>query len=297
MNILITGSKGQLGSEIKELASDYPDHEFFFTSREDLDICNKKALEEFVTSNQIETIVNCAAYTEVDKAESEAELADEINHLAVRSLAEISAEKDICLIHISTDYVFNGKGFRPYPTDHPTDPVNVYGSTKLAGEKAMIAVNPKNSMIIRTSWVYSYFGNNFVKTMLRLGKERKELNVICDQVGAPTNARDLAKFILSEGLKVKNKQVAVYHFSNEGVCSWYDFARAIMEEAGLECKVNPIPTTAYPTPAQRPYYSLMDKTRLTGDFNYYIPYWKESLMNCIEKIIVSTEVEKPLLKN
>ncbi|MFD0976359.1 dTDP-4-dehydrorhamnose reductase [Salinimicrobium gaetbulicola] len=283
-NILVTGSKGQLGSELKELASDYPDHEFFFTSREDLDICNKKALKEFVTSNQIETIVNCAAYTAVDKAESEPKLADEINHLAVKSLAEISVEKNLRLIHISTDYVFNGKGFRPYPTDHPTDPLNVYGNTKLAGEKALITVNPKNSMIIRTSWVYSSFGNNFVKTMLRLGKERKELNVICDQVGAPTYARDLARFILSRGLKVKTNQVAVYHFSNEGVCSWYDFAREIMADAGLECEVNPIQTTAYPTLAKRPYYSLMDKSRITTELNYNIPNWKDSLKICIQKL-------------
>lgn len=280
--ILVTGANGQLGSEIRAISNDYKEFKFFYTTREELDICDKQAVENYVSLNNINSIVNCAAYTAVDKAESETELADKINHLAVRNLAEIARDKKIKLIHISTDYVFNGEGFKPYPIDYFTDPVNRYGKTKLDGENAMREVNPENSMIIRTSWVYSSLGNNFVKTMLRLGVEKGELNVICDQVGAPTYAKDLACFILEEAIKFQNNEVEVYHFANEGVCSWYDFARAIMEEAGLNCTVNPIPTIAYPTPATRPYYSLMDKTALTAKFNYEIPYWKESLKECIK---------------
>ena len=286
MRILVTGSNGQLGSEIRKIASGFPQFEFNFTSRESLDICNKEALNEYVISNRIDAIINCAAYTAVDKAESEAELANEINHLAVKKLAEISAENDLRLVHISTDYVFNGKGYRPYSTDDLTSPLNVYGRTKSDGEMALKTINPVNSMIIRTSWVYSSFGNNFVKTMLRLGEEKEEINLINDQVGSPTYARDLAVFILSEALKINNTQTEVYHFSNEGVCSWYDFALAIMKEAGLKCQVNPIPTTAYPTPAKRPYYSIMDKSRITVELNYNIPHWKESLRKCIEKLSV-----------
>jgi dTDP-4-dehydrorhamnose reductase len=282
--ILVTGANGQLGSEIKSISKDYTEFEFFFTTRQELDICDKQAVASYVLLNNINSIVNCAAYTAVDKAESEPELADKVNHLAVRNLAEIARDKKVKLIHISTDYVFNGKGYKPYPVDHFTDPVNRYGKTKLDGENAMQKVNPENSMIIRTSWVYSSFGNNFVKTMLRLGYERDELNVIYDQVGAPTYAKDLAQFILEEAVMLKNNEIEVYHFSNEGVCSWYDFAKAIMDEAGLKCTVNPIPTIAYPTPAKRPYYSLMDKSMLTGKFNYKIPYWKESLKECINNI-------------
>jgi dTDP-4-dehydrorhamnose reductase len=282
--ILVTGANGQLGSEIRAISNEYTAFEFFFTTRQELDICDKQAVATYVLHNNINSIVNCAAYTAVDKAESEPELADKINHLAVKNLAEIARDKKIKLIHISTDYVFNGKGYKPYPVDYYTDPVNRYGKTKLDGENAMQELNPENSMIIRTSWVYSSFGNNFVKTMLRLGSEREELNVICDQVGAPTYARDLARFILEEAIKFTTNKVEVYHFANEGVCSWYDFARAIMEEARVKCTVNPIPTKAYPTPAKRPYYSLMDKTALTDKFNYKIPYWKESLKACVAKL-------------
>lgn len=286
MRLLVTGSNGQLGSEIKELASDYRDHDFFFTSRENLDICNKEAVKEFLISNRIDAVINCAAYTAVDKAESEVELADQINHLAVKNLAEIAKDKHVSLIHISTDYVFNGQEYKPYSVNHATDPVNMYGKTKLAGEEAIQKINPDNSMIIRTSWVYSTYGNNFVKTMLRLGEEREQLNVISDQIGAPTYAKDLANFILAEAVKRKNKEVEVLHFSNEGVCSWYDFAKEIMEQANLVCEIKPIPTSAYPTPATRPFYSLMDKTKVTSELNYDIPYWKDSLKICIEKLSV-----------
>ena len=295
VKLLITGSKGQLGSEIREISKDYPEYEFFFTSRAELDISEQEEVNRFLTSNEVDVVVNCAAYTAVDKAEVEPEIADKINHLAVKNLAGIAKEKGIGLIHISTDYVFNGQGFRPYPTDHPTDPVNMYGKTKLDGENALKEIAPANSMIIRTSWVYSSYGNNFVKTMLRLGEDRKELKVISDQVGTPTYAKDLARFILTEAVKARNKKTAVYHFSNEGICAWYDFAKEIMEQANLGCVVKPIPTSEYPTPAKRPYYSLMDKSHLSEEFNYSIPHWKESLKNCIEKIVSSSGVENKQL--
>lgn len=283
-NILITGSKGQLGSELREIAANYPSFNFFFTDVDELDICDKTAIEKFILSHEIETVINCAAYTAVDKAESETELADKINHIAVENLAEIAEKHHAGLIQISTDYVFDGKGHQPYPTDHPTDPVNNYGATKLKGEKVMAEINPENSLIIRTSWVYSSFGGNFVKTMLRLGKEKEELNVVYDQVGVPTYAADLAKFILDHAVNTKNRNVKTYYFTNEGVCSWYDFAKKIMELGNRDCKVNPVPTSAYPTPAQRPFYSLMDKTSLKEDFSTEIPHWEESLKKCMDKL-------------
>ena len=218
----------------------------------------------------------------MDSAESEPVMANAINHLAVRTLSEVAKQKNVNLIHISTDYVFNGKSYMPYEIDHPTDPVNLYGETKLAGEKALQELNPANSIIIRTSWVYSSYGNNFVKTMLRLGEDRKELKVICDQVGAPTYARDLAEFILQKAIHSENENVETFHFTNEGVCSWYDFAREIMTQAGLDCAVHPISTAAYPTPAKRPYYSLMDKSKVKQDFKLQIPHWKESIRTCIQ---------------
>jgi dTDP-4-dehydrorhamnose reductase len=283
--ILVTGASGQLGLEIRAISDDYPEFDFFFTTRQELDICDQNAVEEYVALNNINCIINCAAYTAVDKAESEPEIADRINHFAVKGLAELAKKYDIKLIHISTDYVFDGKGYKPYQVDHPTAPINIYGKTKLDGEKALRKINPENSIIIRTSWVYSSFGNNFVKTMLRFGAEREELNVISDQVGTPTYAKDLAVFILEKALLSKNDDLGVYHFSNVGVCSWYDFANEIMKQANLKCKVNPIPTAVYPTPAKRPYYSLMDKSRITQDLNYDIPFWKESLNKCIREIV------------
>ena len=290
MNILVTGSNGQLGSEIRFLAPDFKEFNFFFTDVAELDITDKQAIEKYVIDHNIQAIINCAAYTAVDKAESEPELADLINHIAVKNLAEISQEKDLRLIHISTDYVFNGQGYKPYPTDHPTQPVNKYGETKLKGELALKAANPANAVIIRTSWVYSSFGNNFVKTMLRLGEEREEINVIADQVGVPTYARDLADFILEKALHYTAEIVKTDHYTNEGVCSWYDFAREIMELGNKNCMVKPIPTSDYPTPAKRPFYSLMDKSKIKTDFNYKIPYWKESLKMCIERISTSDTI-------
>ena len=283
LNILVTGSKGQLGSEIEALSSRYP-YTFIFTDKETLDISNEEVVKHFIEDNNITTIINCAAYTAVDKAESEIELADKINHLAVEYLAKASKEKNIQLIHISTDYVFDGTSFRPYVETDSTNPQGVYGQSKLDGEKVLQVINPKNSIIIRTSWVYSSFGANFVKTMLRLGKEKESLGIIFDQVGTPTYARDLAKTVLDILPKIENEEVEIYNYSNEGVLSWYDFAKEIMRMAKLDCKIDPIETKEYPTPAKRPHYSLLNKTKIKNEFNITIPYWKDSLDECLKII-------------
>ena len=282
-NILITGSNGQLGSDIKELSENYP-YNFFFTDRTALDISNEEDIKNFIQKNSINTIINCAAYTAVDRAESDEVNADNINHLAVKYLAQISKEKNIKLIHVSTDYVFDGKNHKPYLETDSTNPNGIYGKTKLDGENAMISINPLNSIIIRTSWVYSSFGANFVKTMLRLGKERDELGVIFDQVGTPTYARDLAKAILDILPKIENEKVEIYNYSNEGVLSWYDFAKEIMRMAKLQCKVNPIESSAYPTPATRPHFSLINKSKIKAEFDIIVPYWKDSLDECLRKM-------------
>ena len=305
-NVLVTGSNGQLGSEIKELIlvtdglpsvensskatssgegkPSLPKTHFFFTDKNELDISDVNALKNFVETNGINAIINCAAYTAVDKAESDEQNADKINRLAVKQLAQISKEKNIKLIHVSTDYVFDGENYKPYTEDDATSPNGVYGSSKLEGEKAMQEINPKNSIIIRTSWVYSSYGNNFVKTMLRLGKEKEKLGVIYDQVGTPTYAKDLAKAILEILPNIKNEKVEIYNYSNEGVLSWYDFAKEIMRMAKLTCEVNPIETTQYPTPAKRPHYSLLNKSKIKKEFGIIIPYWKDSLDKCLRKM-------------
>ena len=280
-NVLVTGAAGQLGSELHELA---PRSGFYFTKREDLDICDKEAVEDFVDTHKIETIINCAAYTAVDKAEEEPQLADKINHEAVRNIAQIAKEKGLKLIHISTDYVFDGRNYKPYTETDPTNPTGVYGKSKLAGEKALLEIAPKKSIIIRTSWVYSSFGNNFVKTMLRLGKERKELGVIFDQIGTPTYARDLAEAILQILPKLQNEKPQIYHYANEGVLSWYDFAKEIMKMAKLSCQINPLESHEYPTPAKRPHYSLLNKAKIKQDFGIEIPYWKDSLDRCLREL-------------
>jgi len=280
LNILVTGANGQVGSEIRELSLEN-EHKFFFTDSQDLDICDKERTENFCKENCVDIIINCAAYTAVDKAESEFESADTVNHLAVKYLAEISKKQNIKLIHISTDYVFDGRNFRPYVETDASNPQGVYGKTKLDGENAMLKINPENSMIIRTSWVYSSYGTNFVKTMLRLGKERDELGVIFDQVGTPTYARDLAETILAILLQLNNKNVELYHYSNEGVCSWYDFAKAVFELSEIECDVKSIETKEYPTPAKRPHYSLLNKLKIKDEYSITIPYWRDSLKKCL----------------
>jgi len=296
-NILVTGSNGQVGSEIRELSNNY-DYNFFFTEKTTLDITNEQDIKSYIETNNINTIVNCAAYTAVDKAEEDKVNANLVNRKAVKKLAKISKEKDIKLIHISTDYVFDGTNHKPYCEEYQTKPNSVYGQTKLDGENEMIKINPHNSIIIRTSWVYSSFGNNFVKTMLRLGKEKDELGVIFDQIGTPTYARDLAKTILDILPNIENTKVTIYNYSNEGVISWYDFSKEIMRMAKLDCKINPLETYEYlalnadapvpkgkvecPTPAVRPHYSLLNKAKIKKTFNIEIPYWKDSLSDCLK---------------
>ena len=279
----MTGGNGQLGSEIKELSSSFTNDSFFFTDTSNLDITNHAVVAAFIKTNNIDVIVNCAAYTAVDKAESEPELADAINHLAVKNLAIIAKERGAKLIHISTDYVFDGTGHKPYVETDIPNPQSVYGQTKLDGELAIQAVNPSNSIIIRTSWVYSNFGSNFVKTMLRLGKEHEKINVVSDQVGSPTYAGDLAKAILEILPQIKNERVAIYHFANSGNCSWSDFAKAIFKIKGMEVKVHPITTSQYPTLAKRPKYSVLGTDKILMGFGICIPTWRDSLDECLKE--------------
>ena len=282
-NVLVTGSSGQVGNEIKAISSDYS-YNFFFTDRNNIDITSKDSIKEFCKTNNINVIINCAAYTAVDKAQSDEINADLINRKAVKKLALVSQELNIKLIHISTDYVFDGKNFKPYCEEFQTNPQSIYGKTKLDGENEMRDINPKNSIIIRTSWIYSYYGNNFVKTMLRLGKEKEELGVIFDQVGTPTYAKDLAITILNIIPQIENSKVEIYNYSNEGVLSWYDFAKEIMKMAKLNCKINPIETYQYPTPAKRPHFSLLNKNKIKSTFNIEIPYWKDGLDDCLRRL-------------
>lgn len=283
-NILVTGANGQLGSEIRAVAPKYSNYNFIFTNVQELDICNHNGVQQFITENNINAIINCAAYTAVDKAEEQFEVADKINHMAVANFAQIAKDNNIRLVHISTDYVFDGKAYKPYTETDIPNPQSLYGKTKLAGETAMQHIGPANSIIIRTSWVYSSYGNNFVKTLLRLGKERDELNVVADQIGTPTNAADLAKAILDILPKIENKEVEFFHYSNEGVCSWFDFAKAIFEIQDLRIKINPIETWQFPTPAKRPFYSVLNKNKIKEKYKMEVPYWRDALKECLNKI-------------
>lgn len=275
-NILVTGSSGQLGSELKKTGFTALD-EVFFTDVADLDITDKKAIEEYVRRNDIDTIVNCAAYTAVDGAEDEPEKAALLNTEAVKNLAEVANREGCLLIHVSTDYVFDGTASEPYTEKSLTNPQSVYGRTKLAGEQA-IKKTGCLAIIIRTAWLYSEFGHNFVKTMLRLAQEKGELKVVADQVGTPTYAADLAAAIVRI---VADENVAdktgIYHFSNEGECSWFEFAREIVQQAGIEATVEPLTTEQYPTKAKRPAYSVLDKTKIKREFGVEVPEWKEAL--------------------
>ena len=279
MNILVTGCNGQLGSEIRLLEADYPQHVFFNTDRNELDITDQTAVNEFVNTNSIDGIINCAAYTAVDKAEADKQLCTALNSEAPAYLAAAVEARSGWMVHVSTDYVFDGTKHTPYvETDTPC-PDSVYGSTKLAGELA-VSKFCKRTMIVRTAWLYSPFGGNFVKTMLRLGKERPELGVVFDQIGTPTYAYDLAVAIMTA--VDKGVKPGIYHFSNEGVCSWYDFTKAIHRIAGItSCRVKPLHTSEYPTPATRPAYSVLDKTKIKETYGLDIPYWEESLEKCI----------------
>lgn len=284
-SILVTGANGQLGSALQKRADRYPEWTFHFTDIDTLDICKKTQVSEYIRANRIGYIVNCAAYTAVDKAEDDADRCMRMNRDAVHNLGEAACEQNVRVIHISTDYVFDGMGKRPYREDDPTAPVSVYGKTKLAGEQALLNALP-DSIIIRTAWLYSETGTNFVKTMLRLGAERSEVNVVSDQIGTPTYAGDLADAILNI-LRHAEFTSGIYHFTNEGVCSWYDFALKIMKEAGHTCTVHPITTQEYPTRAARPAYSVLDKTKIKQTFGIRIPHWEESLSRCVQTLIAN----------
>ncbi len=272
--ILITGAKGQLGTELAKLLPDA-----VLTDVAELDITNFSEVQRFVKENKIGTIINCAAYTAVDKAEDDIELATKINVLGPENLSKTGCK----VIHVSTDYVFDGLGYKPYTPTDETKPISVYGKTKRAGELAVLE-NASSAIIIRTAWLYSPYGNNFVKTMQRLGAEKESLNVVSDQVGSPTYAADLAKAITEIIPQVKEGQKGVYHFTNEGVCSWYDFARKIMELSELNCTVNPIPSSAYPTKATRPFYSVLSKETIKNDFGIKIAHWENGLKRCLKEM-------------
>ena len=285
MNLLVTGTNGQLGSELRKLSDHYPNDCFFFTDIAELDITNPEAVNDFLETNRIHTIVNCAAYTAVDKAESDEQAATLINAAAVGYLAKACNKTGATLIHVSTDYVYDGCACKPYSEDQPAAPASAYGRSKLAGEKA--ALTTRQSVVIRTSWLYSSFGANFVKTMLRLGKERETLNVVFDQTGTPTYAADLAQAIMRIVKTSEQNQLktGIFHYSNEGVCSWYDFAYEIMQQAGLKCAVKPIETKDYPLPAQRPNYSVLNKARIKAEYDMEIPHWKDGLKRCLAEIL------------
>ncbi|MFK8281212.1 dTDP-4-dehydrorhamnose reductase [Capnocytophaga cynodegmi] len=274
-NILVTGANGQLGSEIQNIQGKTKN--YFFTDASDLDITDRQAISDFVKKNNIQIVVNCAAYTNVDKAEDDIQTANLINNIAVGYLAEVCKENNASLIHISTDYVFGGTKNTPYSEADPTEPLGIYGRTKLEGERAIQNADI-DYLIIRTSWLYSLsFGHNFVKTIQRLSSERNELKVVFDQVGTPTNARDLATFIVHIIEKDLYKKREVYHFSNEGVCSWFDFATEIVRMSGNDCLVKPCLSSEFPSKVKRPSYSVLDKSKLKNDFNYTISHWKEAL--------------------
>jgi dTDP-4-dehydrorhamnose reductase len=284
MNILVTGANGQLGNEIQVIAKEHPEHIYFFTDVKELDICDRKAILDFVSGNDINLIINCAAFTAVDKAEMPENrmLCDKLNRVAPQYLAEAIQKNGGALIQISTDYVFDGQNYIPYSEEDQTHAASVYGATKLAGEIAAQAACEK-VVIIRTAWLYSIFGNNFVKTMLKLGREREELSVVFDQIGTPTYAYDLAKAIFA--IVSHGVVPGTYHFSDEGVCSWYDFTKAIFRFAKIEtCRVKPVHTEEYPTLAKRPHYSVLDKTKIKSTFGIEIPQWEDSLLHCLNRM-------------
>ena len=284
--IIVTGANGQLGNSVRQWAEKYPQYIFVYTDIDTLDICDATAVKSFVKEKGADYIINCAAYTAVDKAEDDETLCARINQEAVQNLGEAAQEVGAKVIHVSTDYVFDGTNHVPYVETDATCPASVYGRTKLAGEQVLLKVCPESSVIIRTAWLYSEFGNNFVKTMLRLGSEREQLSVVFDQVGSPTYAGDLAAAILTvlEQAEKGGFVPGVYHFSNEGVCSWYDFAMKIMELGGKTCQVAPIESKEYPAKANRPHYSVLNKAKIKTTYQVVVPHWETSLRKCIEAI-------------
>lgn len=281
MNILVTGGNGQLGNSIKKISSDYPQHTFFFTDVPEVDITNLNLLERLMEEKSVDAIINCAAYTAVDKAESDVALAESINVKGTKNLAEAAKKRGAKLIHVSTDYVFNGTANEPLKEEAQTDPIGVYGRTKLAGEQA-VKDSGCDALVIRTAWLYSEFGNNFVKTMLRLGREREQLGVVFDQVGTPTYAPDLAVAIMTL-LDKGFTGFDLYHFSNEGVISWYDFTKAIFRLENINITLNPIESCEYPTPAKRPAYSVLNKKKIKAA-GVSVPYWEDSLRVCLKEL-------------
>lgn len=278
-NILVTGANGQLGNEMRAVSAEQEQLTYHFTDVAELDICDLEAIERFVADHAIDCIVNCAAYTNVNKAEEDTALCDKLNHLAPANLARVAAKHHTGLIHVSTDYVFNGEHHLPYREDDAPCPNSVYGATKLAGEQAIREAHPE-AVIIRTAWLYSTFGNNFVKTMLRLGTQRDELGVVFDQIGTPTYARDLARAI--GRIILRGIVPGIYHYSNEGACSWYDFAKATFTLGGITaCRLRPLHTDEYPTPAARPHYSVLDKTKIKQTYGVEVPHWADSLKECL----------------
>ncbi len=284
MNILITGAKGQVGSELQVLQNQYNTWNFYFFDKNTLDITNQKAVTDIFDKQEINVCINCAAYTAVDKAESDQATARAVNVKGAENLAKACAARGGILIHYSTDYVYHGTQNRPFVETDATSPGGVYAATKLEGDERVLAVNPQ-TIVLRTSWVYSGFGHNFVKTMLRLGKEREQLTVIFDQVGTPTYARDIAAATLAIVQKLEHTKAedfsGIYHFSNEGVTSWYDFAKAIFDLENINCRVLPIETKDYPTPAARPHFSVLNKAKIKAAFDLKIPHWRESLKDCL----------------
>lgn len=282
--ILITGAAGQVGSEIRFLSNSYP-YDFVFLEKEDLDITDLEALSQMCEINQITNIINCASLNCADKAQAEPNRADKTNHIGAKNIAICAMEFGINVIHISTDYVFDGNAFLPYTETDKTNPLSTYGQTKLDGEEAIIDIAPPNSIIIRSSWIYSSFGRNFVKDLIKVGSEEGELNMVFDKIGTPTYARSLAKTILDILPKIHNEKVEIYHYSNEGSCSWYDFAQEVVELASLKCTIKPTRTIENPTHAVRPNYSILDKTKIKNTFRVQINYWKEDLKSCITSTI------------
>ncbi len=271
---LVTGANGQLGTALQTMLQDQAE----YIDREDLDLTDEAAVKAFLQNKDYEYIINCAAYTAVDKAEADEDNARKVNALAPLYLAKYGKK----IVHISTDYVFDGNNCKPYNEEDETHPLSVYGKTKREGELNVLA-NADTAIIIRTAWLYSPHGGNFVKTMRKLGAERESLNVVFDQVGSPTNAYDLAEAIVKALPQIKSGEKEIYHFTDEGVCSWYDFAREIMEQSKLNCKVRPIESKDYPTPAHRPHYSVLNKTKIKTRFNIEIPHWKEGLIKCLQQ--------------
>jgi len=289
--VLIIGSQGQLGQSLGKIACHYPDLNLTFVGRDQLDLSPPKQIADFFEAHSYSYIINAAAYTAVDRAESEPELAEQINHHAVAQLAEIAKQSGSILLHVSTDYVFDGTNHQPYHEGNDTNPQSIYGGSKLRGEQAMKKIDPQGC-IVRTGWLYSEFGHNFVKTMLRLTQERKQISVVSDQVGTPTYATDLAHALLTMVERMSNTPsferggagVEIYHYANEGVASWYDFAKAIFEYANQRCSLIPIETAQYPTPAKRPHYSVLNKTKIKKQFELKISHWRDALKYCIEEV-------------